>query len=87
MVGIEDSLVKLKHAAMPAWRHRIFQVVQGEKFEAKSGQTPADLLRHALRRERRAEKRLFVRFFTRTIILSGSNRVLNGHLTLSGSAK
>ena len=30
---------------------------QGEKFEAKSGETPADLLRHALRRERRAENR------------------------------
>jgi hypothetical protein len=28
-----------------------------KKIEAKSGQTPADLLRHALRRERRAENR------------------------------
>jgi hypothetical protein len=62
-------------------------VVQGEKFEAKSGKFPADLLRRALRRERRAENRLFGRFLTRTVILSGSNQVLNAEITLSGSAK
>jgi hypothetical protein len=47
--------MKMKHAATPAWRHRTFWANQEEKFEAKSGQLPADLLRHALRRERRAE--------------------------------
>jgi hypothetical protein len=37
-------------------------VDQGEKFEAKSSEIPADLLRHALRRERRAENRFLVGF-------------------------
>ncbi|MBK3743141.1 hypothetical protein G3A39_28280 [Paraburkholderia aspalathi] len=32
------------------------------KFEAKSDEIPADLLRHALRRERRAENRFLVGF-------------------------
>jgi len=32
-------------------------VDQGKKIEAKSGEGSADLLRHALRRERRAENR------------------------------
>jgi len=54
--------MKVKRAATPARRHRTFWANQEEKFEAKSGQLPADLLRHALRRERRAENPLFVGF-------------------------
>jgi hypothetical protein len=37
--------------------HRTFRVDQRGNFEAKSGKFPADSLRHALRRERRAENR------------------------------
>ncbi|WP_233864065.1 hypothetical protein [Paraburkholderia adhaesiva] len=37
--------------------HRTFWVNQRGKFAAKSGQIPADSLRRALRRERRAENR------------------------------
>jgi hypothetical protein len=53
---------------MPAWRQPRFWVNQEENFEAKSGSLPADLLRHTLRRERRAENRLFDRRFTRNTI-------------------
>jgi hypothetical protein len=37
-------------------------VDQREKNQAKSGKFPADSLRHALRRERRAENRCLVGF-------------------------
>jgi hypothetical protein len=37
--------------------HRTFRVDQSGNFEAKSGKFPADSLRHALRRERRAKNR------------------------------
>jgi len=40
------------------------------------------LLRHALRRERRAENPFFGRFFTRIAILSGPNHALNAQITL-----
>jgi hypothetical protein len=62
-------------------------VSKGEKFEAKSGQIPADVLTHALRREWRAENRFFGRLFDHIGILSGSNHRLNGQLTLVRATK
>jgi hypothetical protein len=51
-----------KRAATPAWRHRTIRVDQRKKSEAKSSKFPADSLRRALRRERRAENRCVTGF-------------------------
>ncbi|MCA8258262.1 hypothetical protein LGM89_33795 [Burkholderia sp. AU31624] len=78
---------KKKRAATPAWWHRTIRGKSEEKSEAKIRQISCGFAQACAAARAASRKPVFGRFFSRIIILSGSNHALNGDLTLVRHAK